>query len=60
MLQGSIRMSPGIGLTLNAAHSMLANLAIKKVPYLSSPVMLGIAALCDFVKETVLIEEARW
>jgi hypothetical protein len=39
---------------------MLVKLAIENVPYLSSPVMLGIAALCDFVKKTVFIEEARW
>jgi hypothetical protein len=33
---------------------VLAKLAIEKVPCLSSLVMLGIAALCDFVKKTVL------
>lgn len=38
---------------------MLAKLAIEKVPCLSSLVMLGIAALYDFVKKTVLTEEAR-
>jgi hypothetical protein len=44
---------------LNAAHSILARLAIEKVPYMASPVMLGIASLCDFVKHTVLVDEMR-
>lgn len=44
---------------LNVAHSVLAKLAIEKVPYLSSPVILGIANLCDFVKKTMLIDEGR-
>lgn len=44
---------------LDAAHSVLAKLGIERVPYMSSPVILGIAALCDFVKKAVLTEHAR-
>lgn len=44
---------------LNKAFDVLTASAAAKMSYLSSPVIFGIAALCDFTKSTALSDTAR-